>query len=189
VPTRPNSGIVLPPPLLGRPYLAGPESAPAKYIVSRNLGAFEVLAPPVGERGAVIIMVNGDFDVREELHIPPNVTVQIYVRGNIDFHASAINSGPGSSRRAAQLQIYGEDAGGEPRGLRAHGTASIYAAFYGPHYEVRLMGEVEWCGAVAARSFEMLGGGQGGFHYDEALGVVGAPIGFRIARYVEDVRK
>ncbi len=38
-------------------------------------------------------------------------------------------------------------------------------------------------------SFEMLGGGTGGFHYDEALGVVGAPIGFRIARYVEDVRE
>lgn len=190
VPVRPNSGIVLPPPLLGLPYLAGPEAAPTKYIVTRNLRAFEVAAPPVGERGAVIIMVNGDFDVNgSDLRIPPNVTVQIYVRGNIDFHANAINSGEGSSRRAAQLQIYGENADGEPRTLRAHGRASIHAAFYGPHYDVRLMDEVKWCGAVAARSFEMLGGGQGGFHYDEALGLVGAPIGFRIARYVEDVRK
>src|SRR4051812_8447601 len=31
--------------------------------------------------------------------------------------------------------------------------------------------------------------GAGGFHYDEALSVVGAPIGYRIARYVEDVRE
>jgi len=190
LPARPSSGIVLPPPLLGLPYLAGPETAPTKYIVTRNLGAFAVAAPPIGERGAVIIMVDGDFDVNgRDLHIPPNVTVQIYVRGNIDFRANAINSGEGSSRRAAQLQIYGEDSGGEPRTLRAHGRASICAAFYGPHYNVRLMDEVEWCGAVAARSFEMLGGGQGGVHYDEALGLVGAPIGFRIARYVEDVRK
>jgi len=35
----------------------------------------------------------------------------------------------------------------------------------------------------------MLGGGTGGFHYDEALGTVGLPIGFRIVRYVEDVRE
>jgi hypothetical protein len=35
----------------------------------------------------------------------------------------------------------------------------------------------------------MVGGGAGGFHYDESLAIVGAPIGFRIARYVEDVRE
>jgi len=44
------------------------------------------------------------------------------------------------------------------------------------------------CGRSIPR-FEMLGGGTGGFHYDEALGTVGLPIGFRIVRYVEDVRE
>jgi hypothetical protein len=113
------------------------------------------------------------------------VTVKVYVRGNVDFHNLAINQ----DGQAAQLQIYGEETNGETRTVSAYGQASICAAFYGPEYDVQFADEVAWFGAVAARSFQMLGGGNGGFHYDEALGVVGDPIGFRIARYVEDVRE
>jgi hypothetical protein len=204
VPERPSGGIVQAPlltTLLGgllgglgssestsTSFVAGTESSPSKYLVSQNLGAFSVQAPLGGARGLVIIMVNGNLDVNDgTIDIPPNVTVQIYVRGNVDFHKSSINVGAG--QRASQLQIYGEDSQGDLRTLRAHGDAKICAAFYGPHYEVRLMDEVEWFGAIAARSFEMVGGGQGGLHYDEALAAVGAPISFRIARYVEDVRE
>lgn len=188
VPERPSTGLFLPAPLLGLPFLAGTEAAPSQYIVGGNLGAFTIQATP-GVKSGIIILVNGDFDLWGELVIPPEVTAQIYVRGNIDFHDSAINTGAGSSRRAAQLQIFGEDSGGDRRTLHASGSASICAAFYGPHYEIRLADNVEWFGAVAGRSFEMLGGGSGGFHYDEALGTVGNPISFRIARYVEDVRE
>ena len=53
----------------------------------------------------------------------------------------------------------------------------------------RRSNNVDWCGSIASRSFEMLGGGTGGLHYDEALGMVGPPISFRIARYIEDVRE
>jgi hypothetical protein len=183
---RPSSGIFLPPPLLGLPYTTGSVAQPTRYLVTKNLGAFQVAAPAGAGPGTVIIMVNGDLDLPEgTISIPENVTVQIFVRGNIDFHKRPVNAGG----RPGQLQIYGEDAHGESRTLRAFGNASISAAFYGPHYDVRLADEVEWFGAIAARSFEMLGGGTGGFHYDEALGMVGAPIGFRIARYVEDVRE
>ena len=73
--------------------------------------------------------------------------------------------------------------------MRANGNAKICAAFYGPRYDVRLMEAVEWSGSIAARSFEMFGGGNGGLHYDESLALVGPPISFRIARYVEDVRE
>jgi hypothetical protein len=206
VPERPSGGIVQAPLLTsllggllgggssgtsqsdGTAFVAGTDSSPSKYLVTKNLGAFTVQAPPGGARGTVIIMVNGDFDVKEgDISIPPNVTAQIYVRGNIDFHGNSINVGSG--QRASQLQIYGEDSQGDKRTLRADGKAAICAAFYGPHYEVRLADEVEWCGAIAAKSFEMLGGGKGGLHYDEALATVGAPISFRIARYVEDVRE
>ncbi|MDR3406082.1 MAG: hypothetical protein P4L99_26585 [Chthoniobacter sp.] len=184
--TRPANGILLPPPLLGLPYSADVESQPAKYLVSGDLHAFSVASWGGKGNGALIIMVNGNLDVSSgTISIPPNVTVQIYVRGNVDFHNRQINQGG----RAAQLQIYGEETNGETRTLRAYGEGGITAAFYGPQYDVHLMDAVEWTGAVAARSFEMLGGGTGGFHYDEALGVVGAPIAFRIARYVEDVRE
>jgi hypothetical protein len=187
---RPATRLILPNPPLGLPFIAGPESAPTQYLASRNLGAFSVAPMPAGVKGAVVIMVNGDLDIASgTITIPPGVTVQIYVRGNIDFHSSSINLGTDSSQRAAQLQIYGEDSGTERRTLRADGNATICAAFYGPSYDVKLAGNVEWFGSVGARSFEMLGGGTGGFHYDEALGTVGAPISFRIARYVEDVRE
>ncbi len=188
--SRPTTGLFLPPPLLGLlPFLPGSEAAPTQYLVPGNLGAFRVAPPAVG-RGAIIIVVNGNLDVASGgIIIPPQVNALIFVRGNVDFHSSAINSGPGSSNRPAQLQIYAEGVPLAPRTLRADGNASICAAFYGPRYNVRLKDAVEWYGSIAARSFEMFGGGTGGLHYDESLALVGPPISFRIARYVEDVRE
>ncbi|HSI11858.1 MAG TPA: hypothetical protein VK961_07430 [Chthoniobacter sp.] len=184
--TRPTNGIFLPPPILGLPYSPDDESRPAKYFLSGDLHAINVGAWAGSGQGALIIMVNGNLDISEgTIAIPPNVNVQIFVRGNIDFHNRPINQGG----HAGQLQIYGEGSQNEVRTLRAYGNAQITAAFYGPQYEAHLMDAVEWTGAIAARSFEMVGGGTGGFHYDEALGVVGMPIGYRIARYVEDVRE
>lgn len=183
---RPTNGIFLPPPILGLPYAADDATRPPKYFVSGNLHAFNVGKWIGAGQGGLIIMVNGDLDISSgTINIPPNVTVQIFVRGNVDFHDRPINQGG----QAGQLQIYGEGSQNEVRTVRAFGNASITAAFYGPQYDVHLMDAVEWTGAIAGRSFEMVGGGAGGFHYDEALGVVGAPIGYRIARYVEDVRE
>jgi hypothetical protein len=184
--TRPTSGIFLPPPAPGQPFVAESATQPTQYLISQNLGAFTVAGPADGSPGGVIIMVNGDLDIASgTISIPANVTVQMFVAGNIDFHNNSINA----NRPPGQLQIYGENSQGDKRTLRAFGTASISAAFYGPDYDVNLTGSVDWSGAVAAQSFQMLGGGNGGFHYDEALGMVGAPISFRIARYVEDVRE
>jgi hypothetical protein len=184
--SRPVAGLLLPPPDPGKPFVAGTVSEPKVYLVTKNLQAFTVVPESDKEPGALTIAVDGNLDVPDgTISIPSNVAATIYVRGNVDFHNSSINVGG----KPEQLQIYGEDAQGAPRTLKAFGDASITAAFYGPQYDVRLMDNVVWYGAVAARSFEMLGGGKGGFHYDEALGMVGAPIGFRIARYIEDVRE
>ncbi|MEA3213654.1 MAG: hypothetical protein QOE70_6711 [Chthoniobacter sp.] len=182
---RPSTENARPKPLLGGPFSAGSESSPSRYLITGQLGAFSVEGP-----GVVIIMVDGDLDVGNGgITIPPDVTAYLYVRGNIDFHGNAINTGVGSSHRPGQLQIFGEESGLQLRTLRAYGNAAVCAAFYGPTYEVRLEDNVDWCGAIGARSFEMSGGGTGGFHYDEALATAGPPISFRIARYIEDVRQ
>ena len=186
---RPSTAAAWEPPIFGLPFVSGPDSAPTQYLVTGNLESLSIDARPTTTRRAVIIMVNGDLNIRENVTVPPNVTVVIYVRGNIDFHDHAINTDADSSNRPGQLQIYGEDSGRDFRTLRANGSAAISAAFYGPTYEVLLSDNVDWCGSIASRSFEMLGGGTGGLHYDEALGVVGPPISFRIARYIEDVRE
>lgn len=187
---RPTSGIMLPAPILGLPFIAGTEALPLQYLVTGNLGNFRIAALPEGIKGAITIIVNGNLDLPSgTLIIPPNVTARIFVRGNVDFHGNVVNLAPSSSQRPGQLQIFGEASNGEPRTVKAYGDAAVCAAFYGPDYDVVLSDNVQWYGAIASRSFEMMGGGTGGFHYDEALATLGLPIGFRIVRYVEDVRE
>lgn len=170
-------------------FTAGTELAPMQYLILGNLRGFAVNAPLIG-KGAVTFMVNGNLDVDSNIQIPASVTVKMYVRGNIHFHDKLINANSSSSKRPGQLQIYGEDSGTLIRTLNADGSGIINAAFYGPTYDARLRDDVSWRGAIASRSFEMTGGGSsGGIHYDEALGLVGPPVSFRIARYVEDVRE
>ncbi len=185
---RPSPTTVLPPPILGLPFVAGTGSEPTYYHVAGDLSSMRIAAPATGA-GRIVVMVDGNIDLRAPLVVPPKVTAQIYVRGNIDFNDKSINADAGSSRRAAQLQIYGEKENSDRRMLRAHGGSRIFCAFYGPGYQIRLMGVVDWYGSVVGQSFEMMGGGEAGFHYDEALGLVGPPVSFRIARYVEDVRR
>ena len=70
------------------------------------------------------------------------------------------------------------------------------ARFFRPPYVgqhgwigVGLDGDVDWIGSLTACDFTVRTGGDGGLHYDEALGPFGPPISYRIARYVEDVRE
>ena len=67
--------------------------------------------------------------------------------------------------------------------------AEIAAVFDGPSYAVTLNGTAAWYGSVAAYSFAINGGGNGGFHYDESLGVVGYIRKFEIVSSFEDLRK
>ena len=183
---RPSGGLPLPPPVLGLPYLVGSVAAPTCYRVPGDLGTFNVVAPPVGSDGAIIIMVDGDFSLNSTtLTIPANVYVQVFVRGNVDFHDSLVNAGG----HAAQLQIYGEDSSPGRRQIFGQGASVVSAAFFGPPYDASLDGSVEWNGSIVAGSFTAPHGGNGGIHYDEALAFIGPPISFRVMRYVEDVRQ
>jgi hypothetical protein len=182
------SGTSLPPPLFGFPFMAGTEDAPVQYLIPGNLDSFEVIPPAGGARGLLILLVNGNFDLNSPLTIPPSVTVQIFVRGNIYLRANA-NTTALSSNRAAKLQIFGESLTGPTPVLRAYSAASICAVFYGPTYDVSLDGGVNWIGSLVSSSLSIIGGGAGGIHYDEALANIGGPTSFRIARYIEDVRE
>ena len=186
---RPSGLSAQPPPPDGQPYVAGPGSTPTAYLVPGDLGAFTIATPPAGQSSAIIIMVNGDFILNGALSIPANVTAILYVLGNVNLQGYAVNSGSGASNLPAQLQIYGEYSGIERRTLQAAGSSTVCAAFYGPDYDASLSGNTDWRGAIASRSFEVRSSGAGGVHYDEALGVIGPTVSFRIARYVEDVRE
>lgn len=186
---RPSEFVLSPLPPPGAPFLPGTAQAPAFYHVPATLRGFRVAPATDTEVGGIVIMIDGDLSPNDgPIVIPPNVAAELYVRGNINFWNQSINSGSGSSNRAAQLMIFGEDTGGR-RQLLASGAAVVHAAFYGPKYEVSLDGDASWFGSIAAGSFAAPHGGKGGLHYDRALALIGPPISFRIVRYIEDVRQ
>ncbi len=161
--------------------------SPNRYIVAGNLGAFTVKTPST--TGYVEIYVSGNISIgngnKAEIVIPENVYATIYVGGNVDFGNGEVNSGVGSSKVATRLSIYGLSSAGT---YSASGNGINILAFYGPTYDVLLNGTVETVGAVVAKSFSINGGGNGGFHYDEALGATGQISGWTVASYFDDAR-
>jgi hypothetical protein len=184
--TRPP-GEFRPPPSNGV-FLTGSPDAPTIYSLPEDLGDFQIWSRTPDQMSAVVILIDGDLKITRRLIIPPKVIAMLWVRGDITIEAP-VNTGAGSSNRAAQLLIFGDAP--EPRRqiLRASNDIDLCAAFYGPTTQAILDGGVHWIGSLNALSFRTATGGSGGIHYDESLASVGPTIGFRIARYIEDVRE
>ncbi|MEO7317682.1 MAG: hypothetical protein ABIZ56_01700 [Chthoniobacteraceae bacterium] len=163
-------------------------AAPARYIVGGNLGAFAVTAPATGV-GYIEILVNGNLNIGSgggaEIVIPPNVYATIYVDGNIDFGNGEVNANAASSKVATHLTVYGVHATGT---YSASGNGTNILAFYGPNYDATLDGTITTMGAIVSKSFSISGGGNGGFHYDEALGRTGDIVGWTVVSYFDDAR-
>lgn len=186
IPLPRPAGEFLPPPA-GGSFSTGPQSSPLIYSVHGDLKTVNITAPATGT-GAVVIMIDGNLDLAKPLVIPPSVIAILFVRGNITFR-DRVNSGPGSSNLANHLLIFADGTGYQNQTLRASGTAPICAAFYGPRTDAVIDGAVDWIGSLSALTFRIASGGNGGIHYDESLASLGPVIGFRIARYIEDVRE
>ena len=162
-------------------------NAPARYITG-NLGAFTVTAPASGT-GYIEIRVAGNVSIGNgnsaKIVIPPSVNCTLYVQGNIDFGNGTVNSDAASSKVASRLNVYGVGTTGT---YTASGNAVQILSFYGPAYAVNFNGTVTTIGSVVGKSFGINGGGNGGFHYDEALGKGGDIAGWIPASYFEDTR-
>ena len=187
VPLIRPAGEFMPPPGAGA-FVTGPETAPAIYSVHGSLTELSITPPASATKGVVVIMIDGNLDLTQPLVIPPSVIAVLFVRGQITFRDN-VNFGPSNSNRARQLLIFGDGASTQRQTLRVFGPASVCAAFYGPRADAILDGSVHWIGSLNALSFRAANGGDGGIHYDESLATVGPTIGFRIARYIEDVRE
>ena len=142
-----------------------------------------------GSTGYIEILVNGNLDIGNgggaKVVIPPNAYATIYVDGNIDFGNGSVNADAASSKVASHLTVYGVHATGT---YSASGNANAILAFYGPSYNVTLSGTVTTMGSIVSKSFSINGGGNGGFHYDEALGRSGDVAGWIVASYFDDAR-
>lgn len=169
-------------------FTPGPAEAPACYRVDGPLTRLRIPSAPPGSSGALIIVVNGNLALDGPLILPPSVAAILFVRGDMTIRDS-VNYGPWSSNRAAQLLFLSDNPPDRPNTLRVEGACTVNAAFYGPATALALDGDAQWIGSLAGASFEVLRGGNGGIHYDQALATIGPAIGFRIVRYVEDVRQ
>ncbi len=171
-------------------FATGSKTSPDRYVLSGNLGAFAVAAPSSGT-GYVEIWVKGDLSVgngnKAYITIPPNVYATIYVSGNIDMGNGDINSDSSSSKVASHLTIYGLGTGTAPT-FSTNGNGTEILSFYGPNYDISLKGTETTMGAMVGKSFSISGGGNGGFHYDEALSKGGAIAGWQVASYFDDSR-
>jgi hypothetical protein len=172
-------------------YLTGTKANPTRYSITSNLGTFAVTAPPAGTTGYIEIIVTGNLSTgnggNAGITIPPNVYATIWVRGNVDFGNGEINADNSSSKVASHLSVIGTSTSASAT-YTASGNAEQVLTFYGPAYAATLSGTVETSGSFVVKSFRINGGGNGGFHYDEALGRAGPIAGWQVASYFEDTR-
>ncbi len=180
----------------GAPFPSGGSALdPFYYRIAGELGSFSVAPPSSGaKRGYVTIFVDGALKLggsgKAYLIVPPGVICKLYVRDDIDFGEGLVNTTEPSSRMPAQLIVNGErtlDRNGSviPKKLVATGSAAIAAVLNAPDYEVCVPGLAEWYGSIIARKYTVIGRGNGGFHYDEALDAFGKIEEFRITQYKE----
>lgn len=177
-------------------FVTGTKAAPTRYAITGNLGSFGVTAPATGT-GYIEIIVTGDLATgnggRSGITIPPNVYAKIWVNGDIDFGNGNINSDNQSSKVASHLTVFGTGVGGTVTNpgdttFLATGNASEILGLYAPSYSATLSGTVNTTGAFVVKNFTISGGGNGGFHYDEALGKGGVVAGWEVASNFEDTR-
>jgi len=180
------AGEFSPPPSNGT-FLTGPVDAPTIYSIHGSLEQVRIQSPGVGQTGAVVILVDRDLDLTGPMIIPPSVTAVVFVRGDVTFRDN-VNAGPWNSNRAGQLMLFGDSNEPFRQTIRTEGKISVCGALYAPNADVYLDGQTNWVGAVAATTFQATNG-DGGLHYDEALATIGPTVGFRVARYIEDVRQ
>jgi hypothetical protein len=167
-------------------YLTGTQASPNRYAITGNLGSFAVTAPPVGTTGYIEIIVTGNLNATS-ITIPPNVYATIWVNGNVNIGNGSINANSSSSQVATHLTVYGTGTVGTPT-FTASGNATEILAFYGPNYGANLNGNVTTIGSFVVHDFTITGGGNGGFHYDEALGSIGPVAAWEVASNFEDNR-
>ncbi|MEQ1852272.1 MAG: hypothetical protein ABMA01_11845 [Chthoniobacteraceae bacterium] len=171
-------------------FATGTQASPTRYAIIGNQGSFSVTAPATGT-GYVEIIVAGNLSTGNGggagITIPPNVYATIWVQGNIDFGNGNINSNAASSRVASRLTVHGVSVSPAAT-FTASGNANQVLAFNGPNYAATLNGTVETTGSFVVKSFRINGGGNGGFHYDEALGRNAPIVGWDVASYFEDTR-
>lgn len=166
---------------------------------NQTQGGFSVAAPPAGSAARYVeVYVDADLILGgsiPDIQVPPNVHMKMFVNGNLDFKNRDINYSATSSRVPGNVEIYGVSTNPLAR-VDSSGNGHLVSVFYGPQYAGHLDGNTEIIGGFVLNTYDIAGGGGSGgdsvgagFHYDEALGVVGPIQAYKVVSYFEDTRK
>jgi hypothetical protein len=169
---------------------------PVRLLYNTSSG-FTLPTSPDGNPRFVDIVINSNLNVGPAgLTVPPNVHARVFLNGDLSFGNRDINYSSSSSRVPGNLQMYGVAAPGTNPTVGSAGNGHIVAVFYGPQYAGGLDGNTEIVGSFVLKNYGIQGGGGSGgdsvgagFHYDEALGVVGPIQEYKVVSYFEDFRR
>ncbi len=126
------------------------------------------------------IYITGDF--RGRIIVDPGVKVRLYVRGDVELAANALQN---LGQRAANLQILGVPAtDGTTRTMTIDTADHPIASIYAPTHNVTLGGDGSLSGAITAARLRVSGGAS--VHYDEALALTpGLILGYELVSWQE----
>jgi len=101
-----------------------------------------------------------------------NGAVKIYVTGSIDIGGNGVAT---ASNLPTNLLMYGTvdptDSTKKCTSVSIHGNGDLHGAIYAPDADIQASGNAAVYGSLTGKSVKI--NGNGGFHYDEALGDIG----------------
>ncbi len=167
--------------------------APTRMILSKlDLSGSETLTIQGADDGSprsVIILVNGDVDIRgrAQFILGLGVTVEMYVVGDATFTGGGV-ANPNS---AINFQVYGVaplpgDAAGS---FTIAGAGGFRGAVYAPNSAITLVGGgsgAGFFGSIVGRTVTMTGGQA--VHYDESMAGGGLTSDYLVVSWFEDTR-
>ena len=156
----------LPPAVSNVTTIGNPDGTVETYLLSElNLKNNETLVID----GPVVIVTDGEIDLRGTVEITENGSSTVYFGGNFNVAGNGIVN---ETNYARNLVLFGTHTAPGSQ-LVLGGNAAMIAAIYAPKTAMRLDGggsRGRFIGAAVAYSITVNGGRSGyGFHYDEAL--------------------
>ena len=130
--------------------------------------------------GDVTIVVDGETDIKGELIIDPDSSVEIYIKDDMNVGGNGIVN-EGSEPSSLQIYAVGNNVGE----VKMHGAGTLYGVIYAPDSNVDLKGGgsvASVFGAIVADRITM--NGNYSFHYDEDLADLGES-GFSVSVWQE----
>jgi hypothetical protein len=177
-------------PAMFTPVAASSYGAAPWYYFSSFSGG-QINNPSGTAETYVNIVVNGN--ISSSLTVAKGVNVRMYMTGNFsmkgkDFANNNVDGSPvNNPSRAGHVQLYGiNPTAPATQTIDLNPPQDFYMLIYAPGADVTMHGNPDLYGAVVCRNFS--GNGNTSFHFDKELAIEGAPLDYRVASYVEDVR-